>query len=209
MNDIVLRHFPQHFSLLIRRHSIRQVRSLILKRQYPLSMLLQYSCYIWTFRYHSCSFSIYKYKYYLLDSQIFTHIFFERFLIHFSIASIRLCGFPQPLANRHFYERSIRYYALIFLLINLNLGKTNTVQLSRIQCHVMTLTMQKLKDPAVLSDKHIHIFRTELALYLRMYNSRQSPERFSHIHRMGIHPILQTAAQLTHHPSHYSPYAFT
>ncbi len=87
------------------------------------------------------------------------------------MASIRLCGSPQPLANRHFYERRIRYYALVFLLINLNLGKTNIVQLSRIQCQAMTITMQKLKVPAVLSDEHIHVFRTEMAPYLRMYNS--------------------------------------
>ena len=42
----------------------------------------------------------------------------------------------------------------------------------------MTLTMQKLKGPAVLSDEHIHVFRTELAPYLGMDDARQSPERF-------------------------------
>lgn len=73
----------------------------------------------------------------------------------------------------------------------------------------MTLTMQKLKGPAVLSYEHIHIFRTELATYLGMDDARQSPERFPHIHRTGIHPVLQAAAQLTHHPFHHSPYAFT
>lgn len=125
------------------------------------------------------------------------------------MASIRLCGSPQPLANRHFYERRIRYYALVFLLINLNLGKTNIVQLSRIQCQAMTITMQKLKVPAVLSDEHIHIFQTELATYLRMDYARQSPERFPHIHRTDIHSVLQAAAQLTYHSSHHSPYAFT
>ena len=69
--------------------------------------------------------------------------------------------------------------------------------------------MKEFKSPAALSDEHIHVFRTELATYLRMYDSRQSPERFPHIHRTRIHSILQAAAQLTYHPAHHSPYAFT
>lgn len=37
-----------------------------------------------------------------------------------------------------------------------------------------------------------------LAPYLGMDDARQSPERFPHIHRTGIHPVLQAAAQLTY-----------